>query len=70
MKSTIHRRQFLGYSASLGICSGMIPSALSAKHHKSERFTVGLSQYLFVPYCVMGLWMHLISLSLQSISLE
>ena len=45
MKSSIHRRQFLGYSASLGFCSGMIPGVLSAKHHKSERFTLGLSQY-------------------------
>ena len=45
MKSSIHRRQFLGYSASLGLCSGMIPGVLSAKHHKSERFTLGLSQY-------------------------
>lgn len=45
MKSSIHRRQFLGYSASLGLCSGMIPRVLSAKHHKSERFTLGLSQY-------------------------
>ena len=45
MKSSIHRRQFIGYSASLGLCSGMIPGVLSAKHHKSERFTLGLSQY-------------------------
>ena len=45
MKSIIHRRQFLGYSASLGLCSGMIPSTLFAKHHKSKRFTLGLSQY-------------------------
>ena len=45
MKSSIHRRQFLGYSASLGFCSGMIPGVLSAKHHKSKRFTLGLSQY-------------------------
>ena len=45
MKSSIHRRQFIGYSASLGFCSGMIPGVLSAKHHKSERFTLGLSQY-------------------------
>ena len=45
MKSSIHRRQFLAYSASLGLCSGMIPGVLSAKHHKSERFTLGLSQY-------------------------
>lgn len=45
MKSIIHRRQFLGYSASLGLCSGMSPSALFAKHHKSKRFTLGLSQY-------------------------
>ena len=45
MKSIIHRRQFLGSSASLGICTGMIPSVLSAKHHQSERFTLGLSQY-------------------------
>ena len=45
MKSSIHRRQFIGYSASLGFCSGMIPGVLSAKHHKSKRFTLGLSQY-------------------------
>ena len=45
MKSIIHRRQFLGYSASLGLCSSMIPSTLFAKHHKSKRFTLGLSQY-------------------------
>ena len=45
MKTIIHRRQFLGYSSSLALCSGIIPSVLSAKHHKSERFTLGLSQY-------------------------
>ena len=45
MKSSIHRRQFIGYSASLGLCSGLIPGVLYAKHHKSERFTLGLSQY-------------------------
>ena len=45
MKTIIHRRRFLGYSASLALSSGMIPSVLSAKHHKSERFTLGLSQY-------------------------
>ena len=45
MKSSIHRRQFLGYSSSLGLWAGMMPTVLSAKHHKSERFTLGLSQY-------------------------
>ena len=45
MKIIIHRRQFLGYSPSLAFCSGIIPSVLPAKHHKSERFTLGLSQY-------------------------
>ena len=45
MKTIINRRQFLGYSPSLAFCSGIFPSVLSAKHHKSERFTLGLSQY-------------------------
>ena len=45
MKTSIHRRQFLGYSASLSLCSGILPSVLTAKHHLSERFTLGLSQY-------------------------
>ena len=45
MKTSIHRRQFLGYSASLSLCSGILPSVLTAKHHMSERFTLGLSQY-------------------------
>ena len=45
MKNSYSRRYFLTHAATLGTCATMIPTELTAKHHSSDRFTLGLSQY-------------------------
>ncbi len=45
MKNSYSRRYFLTHAATLGTCATMIPTKLTAKHHSSNRFTLGLSQY-------------------------
>lgn len=45
MKNSHSRRRFLTHAATLGTCATMIPTELTAKHHSSDRYTLGLSQY-------------------------
>ena len=47
MNELISRKNFLLQSSAVatGIAGGFLPALLSAKHHMSKRFTLGLSQY-------------------------
>jgi sugar phosphate isomerase/epimerase len=45
MISKLSRRTFVTHAASAGFFAGASFPMLSAKHHSSERFTLGLSQY-------------------------
>ena len=45
MNTNLSRRTFVTHAASAGLFAGPSLSMLSAKHHSSDRFTLGLSQY-------------------------
>lgn len=45
MNSNLSRRTFVTHAASAGLFAGASLPMLSAKHHSSDRFTLGLSQY-------------------------
>ena len=47
MNELISRKNFLLQSSAVatGVAGGILPASLSAKHHMSKRFTLGLSQY-------------------------
>ena len=45
MNTNLSRRTFVTHAASAGVFAGVSFPSLSAKHHSSDRFTLGLSQY-------------------------
>mgnify|MGYP001190765467 FL=1 len=45
MNTNLSRRTFVSHAASAGVFAGVSFPSLSAKHHSSDRFKLGLSQY-------------------------